>query len=84
VDLAETADTDGLAHVDVTGDGGGANVEPVNVLGGQLVGVYAALDGSLRGGVAAQGRVRIVFVHGRDIREVLTVSTQPVDKRSAS
>jgi hypothetical protein len=39
VDLAETADTDGLAHVDVAGDGGGANVEPVNVLGGQLVGV---------------------------------------------
>lgn len=28
VDLAETADTDGLAHVDVTGDGSGANVEP--------------------------------------------------------
>ena len=28
VDLAETADTDGLAHVDVTGDGGGADVEP--------------------------------------------------------
>jgi hypothetical protein len=28
VDLAETADTDGLAHVDVTGDSGGADVEP--------------------------------------------------------
>lgn len=29
VDLPQTADTDGLAHVDVTGDGGGADVEPV-------------------------------------------------------
>lgn len=29
VDLAETADTDGLAEVDVTSDSGGANVEPV-------------------------------------------------------
>lgn len=29
VDLAETADTDGLAHVDVTGTGGGADVEPL-------------------------------------------------------
>ena len=28
VDLAETADTDGLAEVDVTGDGGSAHVEP--------------------------------------------------------
>jgi hypothetical protein len=81
VDLAETANTDGLAHVDVAGDGGGANVEPVNVLGGQLVGVYAALDGSFRGSAAAHAHR---FVHGRDIREVLTVSTQPVDKRSAS
>jgi hypothetical protein len=55
VDLAETADTDGLAHVDVAGDGGGANVEPVNVLGGQLVGVYAALDGGLRCGGERRG-----------------------------
>lgn len=39
VDLAETANTDGLAHVDVAGDGGGADVEPVDVLGRQLVGV---------------------------------------------
>ena len=39
MDLAETANTDGLAHVDVASDGGGADVEPVNVLGGQLVGV---------------------------------------------
>lgn len=28
VDLPETADTDGLAHVDVAGNGGGADVEP--------------------------------------------------------
>jgi hypothetical protein len=39
VDLAETANTDGLAHVDVAGDGGGADVEPVDVLRRQLVGV---------------------------------------------
>lgn len=38
VDLAETADTDGLAEVDVAGDGGGADVEPVYVLGGELAG----------------------------------------------
>jgi hypothetical protein len=29
VDLAEAADTNGLAHVDVAGTGGGADVEPV-------------------------------------------------------
>jgi hypothetical protein len=28
VDLAETADTDGLAHVDVAGDSGGTDVVP--------------------------------------------------------
>lgn len=28
VDLGQTADTEGLAEVDVTGDGGGADVEP--------------------------------------------------------
>jgi hypothetical protein len=44
VGLAKTADTDRLAHVDVAGDGGGADVEPVNVLGRQLLGVYASLD----------------------------------------
>lgn len=44
VDLAETADTDGLAQVDVAGDGGGADVEPVGVLGGQLLG-RTSLDG---------------------------------------
>lgn len=37
VDLAEAADTDGLAEVDVAGDRGGADVEPVNVLGRELV-----------------------------------------------
>ena len=40
VDLAETANTDGLAHVDVPSDGSGADVEPVNILGGQLLGVW--------------------------------------------
>lgn len=29
VDLAETANTDGLAHVDVASDGGGADVVPI-------------------------------------------------------
>jgi hypothetical protein len=38
--LPQTADTDGLAHVDVTSDRGGANVEPIDVLGRQLLGVY--------------------------------------------
>jgi hypothetical protein len=38
VDLAETADTDGLAEVDVAGDRGGTDVEPVNVLGRELLG----------------------------------------------
>lgn len=38
VDLAEAADTDGLAEVDHAGDGGGADVEPVNVLGRELLG----------------------------------------------
>jgi len=28
VDFSETANTDGLAHVDVAGDGSGADVEP--------------------------------------------------------
>lgn len=44
VDLAETADTNGLAEVDVAGDGGGADVEPVNVLGRELLG-GTGLDG---------------------------------------
>lgn len=38
VELAETADTDGLAEIDVAGDGGSADVEPVNVLGRELLG----------------------------------------------
>jgi hypothetical protein len=41
VGLAHAADTDGLAHVDVACDSGGADVEPVDVLGRQLLGVYA-------------------------------------------
>jgi hypothetical protein len=44
VGLAQAADTNGLAHVDVTGDSGGADVEPVDVLGRQLLGVYTSLD----------------------------------------
>lgn len=44
VNLAETANTDGLAEVDVAGDGGGADVEPVNVLGRELLG-GTSLDG---------------------------------------
>lgn len=44
VHLAEAADADRLAEVDVAGDGGGADVEPVNVLGGELLG-DTSLDG---------------------------------------
>jgi len=44
VDLPQAADTDGLAHVDVAGDGGGADVEPVNALRRELLGA-ASLDG---------------------------------------
>jgi hypothetical protein len=44
VDLAQTADTDGLAHVDVTGNGSSADVVPVNVLGRKLLG-GTGLDG---------------------------------------
>lgn len=44
VQLAETADTDGLAQVDETGNRGGADVVPVNVLGRQLLG-GTSLDG---------------------------------------
>lgn len=43
VDLPQAADTDGLAEVDVARDGGGAHVEPVDVLGGELLG-GAGLD----------------------------------------
>lgn len=44
VDLAEAADTNSLAEVDVAGDGGGTDVEPVNVLRRELLG-RAGLDG---------------------------------------
>ncbi len=44
VDLAEAADTNGLAEVDVAGNGGGTDVEPVNVLRRELLG-RAGLDG---------------------------------------
>lgn len=39
VDLAQTAHADGLAQVDVSGDGGGADVEPVAGLRGEFFGV---------------------------------------------
>jgi hypothetical protein len=38
VNLAETANTDGLAEVDVTGNGGSTDVVPVGVLRRELVG----------------------------------------------
>lgn len=44
VDLAETADTDGLAKVNVTGDGSSTDVEPVDVQRRELLGV-TSLDG---------------------------------------
>jgi hypothetical protein len=44
VDLAEAANTNSLAEVDVAGNGGGADVEPVNVLRRELLG-GAGLDG---------------------------------------
>lgn len=44
VHLAEAADTDGLAAVDVAGNGSGANIEPVGVLGRHLLS-GAGLDG---------------------------------------
>ena len=36
---SQPADTDGLAQVDVAGDGCGADVEPVGGLGREFVGV---------------------------------------------
>ena len=44
VHLAEAADTDRFAQVDVAGDGGGARVEPVDGLWGEFVAV-GRLDG---------------------------------------
>lgn len=43
VNLPQTANTDGLAHVDMAGHGGGTDVVPVNVLGRELLGVYDSL-----------------------------------------
>jgi hypothetical protein len=74
VDLAHAANTDGLAHVDVTSDSGGADVEPVDILGRQLIGVYVIVR-------HANGECPSQW---GNVRDVLTVSTQPVDKRSAS
>jgi len=37
MNLSQAADTDGLAEVDMAGNSGGANVEPVNVLRRKLV-----------------------------------------------
>ena len=44
VSLSETANTDGLAHVDVASDGSGAGVEPVDVLRRELLGLCSSLD----------------------------------------
>lgn len=44
VDFAQAADADGFAEVHMAGDGGGADVEPVDGLGGELFG-GAGLDG---------------------------------------
>lgn len=44
VHLPQTADTDGLAEVDMAGNRGGADVEPVDVLGRELL-ADTSLDG---------------------------------------
>jgi len=44
VNLSETTNTDGLSKVDVTGDGSGADVEPVDGLRWELL-CWASLDG---------------------------------------
>jgi len=44
VDLAETSNTDSFAEIDVAGDGGSTNVEPVNVLWWKLL-CWAGLYG---------------------------------------
>lgn len=44
VDLAETADTDSLAHVDVAGDSGGTDVVPEVILAEVRHGGYVGLD----------------------------------------
>lgn len=72
MDLSQTANTNGLAHVDVAGDGSGADVEPVDVLRRKLLGVCHNVR-----------RQKNLFEGGKPgeyVRPVLTVSTQPVDK----
>lgn len=44
VDLSKTTDTDGFAEVDMTGNGGSTNVEPVDRLGRKFL-RWAGLDG---------------------------------------
>ena len=44
MDLSKPANTDGFAEVDVAGDGGGADVEPIDGLRGEFLG-GACLDG---------------------------------------
>ena len=44
MDLSQTTDTYGFAEVDVTGDGSGTDVEPVDGLGRELL-RWAGLDG---------------------------------------
>lgn len=74
VDLAQTADTNGLANVYVTGDGGGADVEPEYMLAG-----FSHVD--LHGDIANQS----MDCGGSSLAwEVLTVSLQPVDSVSSA
>lgn len=63
----QAANTYGLAHVYMAGDGSGADVEPVDILGREFLCVYVSLDTGLRTHI------------GHYAREVFTVSTQPVD-----
>lgn len=66
MDLAKTTNTNSLAHVDVAGDGGSADVEPVNILGRQLAGVYGEkvrfvrgfLHDCVRACTAGEGKIR--------------------------
>ncbi len=44
MDLSKSADTDGLAEIDMAGDGGGADVEPIDRLGRKFFG-RTRLDG---------------------------------------
>lgn len=64
VELPQAANTDGLAHVDVAGDGGGADVVPVDVLGRQLLGVCGLLkDARCAAGVS---QIRTASLNGVD------------------